>query len=115
VLGAGISTAICGSIRGSQTFEANCQAISTTNKVIKFGSIRSVRSKRSRHRLPGDTAPRGGIPADPATDPLTGAARGAAPVALGALASAPWSAGGGATMALPSGLEGLAIKGPGLG
>ena len=58
VLGAGISTAICGSMRGSQTFEANCQTISRTTKVAKFGSTESTAEGRSRQRLlGGGTAP----------------------------------------------------------
>src|SRR5580704_17802159 len=56
VVGAGISTAICGSMLGIQTFEANCHARMRTIRRIKFGSIARTRKSRVRSRLRNDGA-----------------------------------------------------------
>src|SRR5580698_4631345 len=79
---------------GSQTFEAICQTTSRTASRMKFGSAISARNNRRRRQPPRDAATRG-------------AGCDGAPASL--------SVGEGCATTAPSGLEGLAIKGPGPG
>ena len=56
VVGAGISTDICGSMRGSQTFDMNCQNKITTAKKIKFGKANTAPNNHMRNRTPSGAA-----------------------------------------------------------